>query len=94
MTRLITAKSHPHLFEVCETISHDAGAQAGWSSHVVPDEIEAALAGLTAEELVIMALGDNDQRCEITDRSDVLRRADALLTEFFERYLPTDECPR
>ncbi|MCG5241358.1 hypothetical protein ACIU1J_27460 [Azospirillum doebereinerae] len=96
-TTTITATSHPTLFEACETISHDAGAQAGWPSHTVPagdlDAIEAALATLTADELDEFCVGDADEMEITAARSPGLSEAHQLLGEFFENYLPRPPLP-
>lgn len=35
---LVTATSHPNIFEAFENISHDCGASAGHSNYAVPPE--------------------------------------------------------
>lgn len=91
----VTAASHPVLFEVFETISHDGGGSAGHDSYSVPASLEANaaraevfLGRLTAEERQIVAAGDQDEAAKIMtarntsegDRQEV----DALLNAFFE----------
>lgn len=88
----ITATSHPALFRACEIVSHDAGAQAGWSSHTVPAgdlaTIEAELAELSPDELETFCIGDEDEREDLMVRRPGLVAACELLNDFFDDHLP------
>jgi hypothetical protein len=64
----ITAKSHPHIFEAFETISHDAGYGAGHETYSVPPEYgpsrlsyyEGVLSLMTSDELQDFCIGGDD----------------------------------
>lgn len=88
----ITATSHPALFRACEIVSHDAGAQAGWSSHTVPAGdlaiIEAELAGLSPGDLETFCIGDEDERQDLMVQRPGLVPACELLNDFFDDHLP------
>lgn len=96
-TTAITAISHPALFRACEIVSHDAGAQAGWSSHIVPagdlDAIEAELAELSPSNLETFCIGDEDERENLMVQRPGLVPACELLNDFFDDHLPVGRPP-
>lgn len=69
---LVTAASHPCLFDVFEAISHDAGFGAGHTNYSVPDvytpgqidQIETDLRGMGKELAMEFAIGGEDDRLD------------------------------
>lgn len=90
---IVTKESHPSLFEVLETISHDRGAGAGHGNYAIPDTYEkgldlyeAALKGLTDKEYEAFAIGETDEATAIAERTPELRITHNFLTAFFNDF--------
>lgn len=92
---LVTAKSHPALFDAFERISHDQGRQAGHKNYAVPLAWEAKLPGieralhrllLTApRDFETLCIGEQEEAQLIVARRG-LQDADELLLRFSEEF--------
>jgi hypothetical protein len=88
----ITKETHPALFEAMDFIACESDfiASNGKDFHIpapwdaVVDEIEAALAKLSLQELETFAVGEEDALLAIIGQSYELTTAHVFLTEFFE----------
>ncbi len=99
--RLITPKSHPKIYEVLDTISHDGGGGAGHVAYRLPlgmdmiltnfelMEAEAALCELTDEELQTYAIGEESEMKRIAHSNALLSVLHVNLNAFF---ISEDQC--
>lgn len=86
---LVTAESHPCLFNIFECISHDAGYGAGHTNYSVPNtytedqlqELELTLIVMGKRKAEAFAIGGEDDRPNSLSKE--LQDLDAFLTHFF-----------
>lgn len=87
---LVSAATHPTLFEAFETISHDSGGSAGWPHYRIPARYEASLAAferalstLTSTELETFCIGETREAAQLSVLQG-LREVDVFLNDFFD----------
>lgn len=90
---VVTKDTHPSLFEMLETISHDRGSGAGHTNYAIPKEfshdldlIDHTIAALPLKEWEIFAIGELSEALAIADRSPDLTLTHAFLDAFFNDF--------
>lgn len=95
---IVTAASHPTIFECLEDISHDCGGGAGhtcysipieWAGYLTPEH-EAAVAALSDEERSTFCIGEETEMEAIARCSPLLERVSVLLSAFHEDFEDDD----